>query len=243
MKHVRIALGVCFTCVPLLLAQAQVVGYVNSTFYAGDNLFGNPLLHAPDDLNSLFGPSTPIGTTVSLWDATLGRFGTSSMWNGSSWSLDLTLAPGTGVLLHTPAPFTNTFTGVVLNFDGTAYHGTLSQPPPFTGANGTYLFSSRAPVALSGNVFDPNLNEFSVFEAILGRAPYDGEQVTTLNPVTQTYLTTTFSGGVWNNGAPTLQVGEAAFFNIGAVPEPTGLSLLGLGLGVLAVVRRRKAGV
>jgi hypothetical protein len=78
-----------------------------------------------------------------------------------------------------------------------------------------------------------------VFEAIIGRTPHNGEQVTTLNPLTQTYTTTTFLGGVWNNGDPVLPIGQAAMFNIGPVPEPSALGLLLAGLGVTGIARRR----
>jgi hypothetical protein len=144
-------------------------------------------------------------------------------------------------LLHTPSDFINTFTGEVLDFNGSPYDGIqLHEPPPFAGPNGLYLFSSKAPAALSGHVFDPINGPLAVFQAIIGRDPQQGEQVTTLNPLTQIYTTTTFMNGAWNNGDPSLAVGQAAMFNIGPVPEPSGVSLLALGLGMLSLARRRK---
>ena len=183
------------------------------------------------------------------WNSTANQFTPSAIWDGSDWSAELTLAPGTGALLNTPTPFTNTFVGTVLNFDGSVLTGnspygggaSLTEPPPFGGPNGLYLFSSKAPFALSGHVFAPNTGTADVFESIIGRLPQDGEQVTTLNPLTQIYTTATFLGGVWNNADPSLGVGQAALFNIGpvVVPEPPALGLLLAGLGVAGMVRRR----
>jgi hypothetical protein len=237
MKMIRRWLGV-LTLLATVCGLRAAVGYVNFTFEPGDNLFGNPLYNPPHLLSSLI-TSAPTGTTVSLWNSTSRAFTTTSTWNGSTWSDNLTLDPGTGALLHTPSMFETTFAGTVLNFDGSVYTGNLTEPPAFSGANGIYLLASRAPVALSGHVFDPVASEYSVFEALIGRAPHDGEQVTTLDPLTQAYTTTTFINGAWNNGDPTLGVGEAAFVNIGAVPEPTAIGLFAAGLGVW-VLRRRQ---
>jgi hypothetical protein len=223
----------------LLRAEARaVIGYVNVAFEPGDNWFGNPLQYT-NQLDLLI-PTAPDGSTVSLWDSTADRFDSTATFDHGTWSTNLTLNPGTGALFHTPSLFTNTFVGIVLNFDGTPYSGSLTEPPPFAGANGIYLFSSKAPVALSGHVFDPVNGKLSVFEAIMGRAPNTGEQVTTLDPLTQTYTTTTFLGGVWNNGDPSLAPGEAAMFNIGPVPEPSVLALSAIGTCGLAIARHRR---
>jgi hypothetical protein len=224
-------------------AKANIVGYVNTAFQPGDNWFGNPLSYTNDLLSSIV-PNAPTGTTVSLWNSAGNQFTPSATWNGSAWSTDLTLAPGTGALLNTPTQFTNTFTGQALNFDGSPLSGigfVFAEPPPFGGPNGLYLLSSKAPVELSGHVFSPDTTPFTMaaFESIIGRLPHDGEQVTTLDPLTQTYTTTTFLGGVWNNGDPSLPVGQAAMFNIGPVPEPSALGLLLAGLGVAGIARRR----
>jgi hypothetical protein len=220
----------------------NVVGYANIGFGQGDNWIGNPLDNTPNTLSNLFIGGAPVGTTISLWNSTLDLFTLASTFDGTSWSSDLTLAPGMGVLLNTPSPFTNTFVGNVLDFNGSLYDGiTLHQPPPFAGSPGTYLFSSKAPATLSGHVFNTTLGQFSVFESIIGRAPQNGEQVTTLDPLTQNTHTSTFMNGSWVNGDPVLPLGEAAMFTLLPVPEPSVLGLCGIGLTAFVMLRRRRA--
>lgn len=195
----------------------NIVGYVNTTFNPGNNLFENPLASGPDNLTNLFNQGVPNGTTISLWNATQSAFDTTSEYLDGSWTLDLILDPGTGALLNTPSAFTNTFVGVVLNHDGTYLTGQsgLTPPPVFSGPNGTYLLGDMAPTVDTGT---------NIFLNIFGRLPNAGEQVTTLSG-TSTYL----GNGDWDN-VPTLGVGQAAFFTIESVPEPNVFSLLGVGI-------------
>ena len=86
-------------------------------------------------------------------------------------------------------------------------------------------------MALSGN---------DVLQDIIGRGPLNGEQVTTLNALTQTYTTTTYLNGAWNNGDPTLAVGQAGMFNIGPAPEPSSVALMLAGLAGAIVFRRHQ---
>ena len=231
------------TAVP---TQAQIyspntVGYATVTLQPGLNWIGNPLDLTPSpNLLSAVIPTAPDGTTVSLWNSTLDQYTPSSIFTtGIGWSSDLTLNPGTGVLLDTPSQFNNLFVGTVQDLNGSIWGGgPFSEPSPFAGPSGQYLLSSKAPLALSGNVFNPALGEYSVFQSIIGRDPQTGESVTTLNPLTQTYFTTTWTGTAWNNGDPSLAVGQAAMFNIGLVPEPSALGLLALGLGLFGILRR-----
>ena len=109
-------------------APAPIVGYVNSHFKPGDNLFNNPLDDGVDTLTSLFYYNIPNGTTISLWNSTTSSFDTTSTYSSGSWSVNLTLQPGTGALLDTPLGFTNTFVGNALNHDGTSFTGFT--PPP-----------------------------------------------------------------------------------------------------------------
>lgn len=212
------------------LAAIQIIGYVNYAFQPGNNLFGNPLASTNDVLSHVI-PSAPEGTSVALWNPVANAFEPASVFSSGAWSLNLSLPPGTGALLHAPVAFTNTFVGVVLAPDGSWWDGgDLLPPPPFAGPNGLYLWSCKSPMQLSAT------NGRPVFDYVVGRGPLEGEQFIWLDLLTQTYQTTTWSSGSWNNGEPALRVGEAAFFNIGptGIPEPGAASLLWLEIGLLA---------
>lgn len=209
-----------------------IVGYVNRTFGIGDSLFANPLTASPNNtLSSLFSPSVvPYGTQISLWNSTTGMFDTTSTlefdgFSGINWSINFTLNPGTGARLTAPSAFTNTFVGTVLNHDGSLYTGSLTPPPLFGGPNGVYLLGDKAPLANTGN---------DIFLNILGRAPNVGEQVITLAS-TSTYL----GAGAWDN-IPTMGVSDAAFLNVGPVPEPTTITIALLGFALIPIYRRRR---
>jgi len=218
MKFKRLLFATIAALALMPVSTPAPVGYYNYAFQPGNNWFGNQLNNTPNDLDTLIS-SAPTGTTVSLWNPTSDSFGQTSTWNGSQWSIDLTLNPGNAALLDTPTLFTNTFLGSVVNFPPT-------YPPPFSGPNGTYLLSSIDPLTLSGN---------SVFDYIVGRDPQNGEQVTVLDALTQTTTTSTYSGGAWDI-VPALGVGEAALFKL--VPEPSSLGLLLVGAGILSYFRR-----
>ena len=227
----------------------NLVGYVNFDFYAGVNLFANPLDDSVDfgtppnainQLSSIFPDSgqgaPPNGTEVALWNAASDSYGPSSVFNAGSWSTDLVLLPGTGAELIAPTAFTATFVGGVVGHDGNPPQvsgGPVLFPPPpvFSGPNGTYLRADATPLADVGT---------DIFLNLFGRLPNPGEQVTLLNAATQTYTTDTYLGnGAWNN-VPTLAVGQAAFFTINSVPEPSTVfaGFVGLGLAMAGYRRR-----
>jgi len=184
----------------------NIVGYVNIPFLTGSNLFANPLVNDSDDINTIFeSPYTPIpdGATISLWDATTKTFAIASVCSNAVWNPDLYLPPGTGALLITPADFTNTFVGYVLNHDG-GLTGQLpaplfSPPPVYTGPPGTFLLSDAAPMPDIGT---------DIFLNILGRRPRIGESVTLLSG-TCTYL----GHGQWDT-LPVLELGGSAFLTV-----------------------------
>ena len=244
----------------------NVFGYWNETIPAGVSLFGDPMLqnisaNNLDFLNSIWDTpgNTPNGTTIQLWDSATGQYSPPStyvatynpsteQWSGT-WSINYDLAPGVGAKITAPTSFTTLFTGCVVQpkwyadppvpggFDPNT--GEWDVEPP--GGAGTYLLSFVWPSALP--VTDPQQDGFpatlSTFEAVVGRDPLPGESVTRLDPNTEQSFTTTCEGGTtWSNGAPALNVGEAAFFTL--VPEPGTLALLAtVGVGLLAVVWRR----
>jgi hypothetical protein len=156
--------------------------------------------------------------------------------SSGGWSINYnfnTFASGQGGILHTPSPWTNTFVGSVALFTNIVpgLGGTTAWHPNY--ANGLYLLACPDPVAFPMDTMFPD---------VVGRAPQDGEWVRLLNPATQTYTTTTFYSGIgWDNGDPTLAVGQAAWFDLGpvVVPEPSSLALAGGGAAMLALLRRR----
>ena len=195
---------------------------VDYQFSPGFTAFENPLLSANNHLSALF-PSVPNGTTVTLYNSGQQTFGSTSTYNtGTGWSLNLPLNPGTGAFLDlfTTSPFTNTFVGTELNHDGTPLPGG-GLPSPFSGPSGLYLLGDKSPVQSTGN---------DIFLHVLGRLPKPGEQIFLWNTAIQLYNASTYrADGTWDV-VPTLNVGEAAFFNL--VPEPPAavLGLLGLAL-------------
>ena len=220
MKSIGLALlnlGVLVLCPTLSLAQIYPVGYFNSTFTSGYNLFCNPLNTASNYLSSLF-YDPPDGTTISLWNSATRSFDLSSVYMaGAGWSLDLRLDPGRGALLYTPFAYTNTFVGVLLEPDGSLFtvddiDAPLKRPPVFGGPTGVYLLACKTAVVLGPG-------GLPVFDFILGRGPREGEQFTWFDPSSQTYQTTTFKSGVWNNRDPFLRYGSSAFSHIYASPS------------------------
>ena len=218
MKSTGLALlnfSVLAFCPTLSLAQTNLTGYVNSTFTSGYNLFCNPLNTASNYLSFLFEfDNPPDGTTISLWNSATRSFDPSSVYMaGVGWSMDFRLDPGRGALLYTPLTYTNTFVGVFLEPDGSPFiDAPLKRPPVFGGPTGVYLLACKAAGVLGAG-------GLPVFDFILGRGPQEGEQFTWLDASSQTYQTTTFKSGVWNNRDPFLPIGSSAFFYIYAAPS------------------------
>lgn len=210
--------------------SVNVVGYVNLRISAGENLIANQLWATNNTLNGLFGSGTPEGATATKWDPTTQQFLAQSIYtSGSGWSINYDLRAGEGALFNSSSAFTNTFVGEVREFDGQSV--VLTYP---TLDAGTYLVSCSAPVQAG-------------FSYIIGRNAFENESVRILDVTNQSYYTTTFRENGWDNGIPSLRVGESAFFTIvsptAAVPEPTTISLLACGIiafGVGRVAIRRK---
>jgi hypothetical protein len=231
-------LWICVTGYGQSQLYSGVVGYVNIGYSVGDYLIGNPMYANTNDLAHLFSYDIPDGSSITKWDRSTHQFLTPSIYHaGSGWSINYDLNPSEGALFHPTAVMTNTFAGAVpwdLNTDRPA-----PQPPSL--GNGLFLLSCTVP-----------FNAATFFQ-VVGRAPRDGESVTRLDPFSMTYNTTTFHSGEWDNGAPTLNVGEAAFFGLGPnaqlfvpdflspVPEPGTYALLSLGLAAFALQRRMRS--
>ena len=194
----------------MVWAQGKAVGYVNLNVSPGYRLLSNPLSTANNLLSSVFSSSRPAnGTTIQKWDpAALTLTPVSTYEEGVGWSIDYYFPPGEGVLFYSPASASLTFVGEVPQ--------TLPQP---IETPGTYLLSSVIPAVRP-----------EAFMYATGREPLEGESVRRLDLASQTYYTTTFNNGTWDNGVPMLNVTEAAYFTLNPVPEPEAYVLFGLGL-------------
>ena len=244
---------VCIVACLLSLPTAHA-GYVNYIFKSGGNLFNNPLDDgAGNDLNTVFTPP-PIGTAVSLWNAGTQSYTQTSIYKASGWTIDLTIAPGTAMVVTAPSSFLEALIGTVVNPDGTEgapVNGNFIPPPAFSGPNGIYLWACKTP--FSGTISQNIENGYTLFDYIVGRDPQVGEKIWTYNDSNGAgFVEDDYTATGWSNPNQTLTVGEAAFFQIGSgnqgtpylptiVPEPTTLALADLGgLATLIAARRRK---
>jgi hypothetical protein len=206
----------------------NIVGYYNLTLYAGDNYIANQFDNGSGNtLDTIFQPGlVPEGATFTEWDTTTQQYlATSTYDTVTGWSIDYSLALGEGGLLDSPVMFNNYFTGSV--WPGLNVNEPLV--PPLVTGTGSMLLSCVVPYT------------DATFYDVVGRDPQNGESVTLLDAATQTYTTTTFNDGTWNNGDPSLNVGESAMFYLEAVPEPGILSLFGAGVTVLLAVSTRRS--
>lgn len=235
-RHAVLILLLSSQWLPAQVYYQGIIGYHNRVFFTGDNLFVVPFqigLTNNNHLSTIFGGNIiPDGSSISFWNPASASFATNSVFQSGVWSEDLTLTPGTAARLNAITTFTNVFAGVILNHDGTMLNiNGLSPPPLFAGPSGVYLFGDAAPL------LDNTGND--VFLNVIGRAPNVGEQVSLLDGLTQTYATSTYLGGGSWDVVPVLNLSEAAFFNISAVPEPSIAALGAIGLAGLAFLCRR----
>jgi PEP-CTERM motif len=216
-------------------AQAPVVGLYSIQILAGNNLIADQVTtgsSAPNTLDNVLTANVPNGATFAEFDTATGQLNPLSTFNATqgTWSIDYTFGPnGLGGELNSPSGFTATFGGNIINTDG---DGNYTFIPP-TGNPGTYLLSMAAPLGNDTPQGVPG-GPFGTFQQVVGRAPVAGESVQTLSGIT------TFNGTTWDNGVPSLAIGQAAFYNL-TVPEPTSYALLGMGVGALFFARRFRA--
>jgi hypothetical protein len=231
-----LGLAACFGWSGNVQAQVysgNIVGYINTRFYTGDNLIANQLLSGNDTLTNLFQYQVPDGSTFTKWDASQNQYLPASTYHtDSGWDINYSLTLGEGGLFHAAAAFTNTFVGSV--WPGLKQNFTLPDfGQPAINSSGLYLLSCLIPVGGT-----------NMFYAVVGRDPHNGDSVTTLDPLTQLYSTTTFLNDTWDHGTPGLIVGQSAFFNlvdtIAPAPEPSTLAIIGLGTTAMLLAGRRR---
>lgn len=232
MKPRSILVGMSVLAAMACYASASV-GYVNVICKPGDNLVADQLYllgtSRDEDISwvAVASASAPIGTTASRWDAATRAYSQVSVLTDTGWSSDFTFHVGEGIKIYAPSQFIQKFEGQVYSFTG------IDQPPPvFTGQDGVHLLACIIPWSLG-----PSKNS-SVWTYVIGRDPKVGEQFTWLDSAAQQYHTTTFRVGGWDNGEPSVVVGQSAFYNIGPVPEPATVTLLVI--GAAAMLRRRR---
>ena len=192
-------------------AQSPVVGFVNVSYPAGDNLIGNPLAPTSNSINFILtAPTIPAGSTFRKWNTTNGAWSVPSVFNGSSWSLDYTLGYAEGGWLYLPSATT------------IWYMGWLQSNPPRPPTNaGIYLLAAHLYI-----VGETDSARATNFNTIVGRTALKNEFVQRLDVVSQTGFISictnaNWAFAWWNNGAPSLRFGESAFFNLGPVPPAT----------------------
>lgn len=205
--------------------SSNIVGYINLVLLPGDNLIANQLGSGDDTLNNLFSYNIPEGTTFTKWDPWRAQFMPLSTYDiHSGWSINYGLTFGEGGELNPPTTFTNTFVGNVWP----GYNGDDPFVPPIVIGSGKMLLSCFVPFSNA------------TFYDVIGRNPINGDSVTTLDARSQLSSTTTFENGFWNNGDPSLNVGQSAFFKLQAAPEPRVQYLSGIGGVLFATIFRKQ---
>jgi hypothetical protein len=203
----------------------NIVGYASLSMYPGNNFVANQFGNTNNTLNFVFQAPTPEGATFTKWDSASAQYLPLSTYHANSgWTINYDLTYGEGGLLHSPSLFTNTYAGDVWP----GFNDSASFVPPLVSSNGVLLLSCYIPISPA------------TFHDVVGREPRNGEAVTILNAMSQVSTTTTFANGFWNNGVPTLDIGQSAFYTLMPVPEPEVIGLFGVGAVLLAAGRRMR---
>lgn len=93
-----------------------------------------------------------------------------SICASGAWSIDYQLPPGIGARLTTSSGFTNFFTGVVLNHDGSIFADDFIFPALFAGPEGIYRLVDKCPVvSYSSEMFTNIDHDFALAVNIIGK--------------------------------------------------------------------------
>jgi len=212
--------------------SGNVVGYINLDLYSGNNLVANQLASSDDTLNTIFQSGVPEGSTFTEWNPSTQQYLPASVYDTTSgWSINYSWGYGQGGLFNTPTTFIYTFVGTV--WPGFQINSPFV--PPLVANNGAQLLACVLPIQ-------------ATYYDVMGRDPQNGDSVTTLDGPSQTSTTTTYDNGAWSDGAPLLNVGQAAVFDSSynydpdliPAPEPAGWELAGSGLVLFSAARRFK---
>jgi hypothetical protein len=165
--------------------------------HPGLNLIANQLDHGSNRLDEIM-PGVPDGCVASKYDNASGS------WTVAAYSAaagawqpgNVSVNPGEGVFLQSPAAFT------------LAFHGTPHVPVlPITIPNGaTYLLGRQT-------------NDIGTYDNIVGAAATNGAKVSKWTG--SNYLTYTFNAGAWAPSAPSAAVGEAMWISPSGATAPT----------------------
>jgi hypothetical protein len=167
--------------------SANIVGYVTKDLVAGFNLIANPL-DSGNTVASVFADA-PVGTVVFKYNGTGFDSALNDEFDG--WLGDISIEPGEGVFVNSPAATTVTFVGEVRT-------GDLSTP---LGAGFT-IASSQVPQA--GGI-----------ETDLGYTPAVNDTIFVFNGTSyDAFLFDEFDG--WLPSEPSLEVAQSVWISKGA---------------------------
>jgi outer membrane protein assembly factor BamB len=192
---------------------SRAIGFTSLMIQRGTNLVANQLCQVDDSIMVYFAASGyPMNTLNTIFNLYLWatNMGSTDMykWNGngfdeqinyssggqpswieavgSSQSGDMTMLPGTSVILYNPSSesYPIWFTGLVRN------------QQVFSLEKGTNYLSATAPIAGS-------------ITTITGYVPHNGDVVKLWNTTTSNYVSHTYTSNSWGtNGVPMLSVGQ-----------------------------------
>ena len=169
--------------------SVNAVGYVKVAVPVGFSMIANPLdAGAGNNTVGKLMPTPPDGTTIYKYNGTqFDIYSFDSFLGGWQPDGNLTLAPGEGAFVNSPAAATNTFVGEV-------EQGSLTNAIPV----GFSIKSSQVPQA-------------GLLTTDLKYTPADGTTVYTFNTTTKAYDIYSFDSflGGWQPAEPNIAVGQS----------------------------------